>query len=616
MKFKTKLMGMALVVGATLAIISIVTFFSFKRIRAYNQLNSQVELLNTVTLELRDCERNFRNSDLINPDFFETGTSANLQNFKTFAQSIDQICKDLKQNPALKNIQTSSTIDSIAQSTTRYAQAFDRFVASTKLYGFKDWGLNGQMRKAIHNVEAQISELNNPTLSVHMLTLRRHEKDYLQRKDRSYQGKFDQEIDRFKRTLSANGQQQIASLLDTYQRTFVQIIEKDVEMGLSQTEGQLGLLYTHFDTLRTEVANLSDSMVLKSKAYINRILTFLLLFITLCTIITIVFITALIRNLMNMMGGEPEDVASIANNISRGMLQTNLSESDRYKGLMHSIALMAEKLNDILISIDAQSQQIALTSTHFNITSNQISTDTSNQSFSIELIRSKIEELLAEINANNQSALQSTQLSQRVHSQMQTIQSQAANSLHLSQTIGERIKIINEIAFQTKILSLNAAVEAANAGKHGLGFGVVADEVKKLAEISTEAAVEIERLARENIEMTETVSQHITDLLPTLSENLQLAQNIRKAGAQQELAISEISMSTEQLRNASHNNATASEEMAASAGELENLAQTLRKVVSYFRTDRSESKRTFSNQVFQPKLQSQSISMERIRKSS
>lgn len=612
---------MALVVGATLAIISIVTFFSFKRIRAYNQLNSQVELLNTVTLELRDCERNFRNSELINPDFFETGTSTNLQNFKTFAQSIDQICKELKQNPALKNIQTSSTIDSIAQSTARYARNFDQFVASTKLYGFKDWGLNGQMRQAIHNVEAQISKLNNPTLSVHMLTLRRHEKDYLQRKDRSYQGKFDQEIDRFKRTLansglSANGQQQIASLLDTYQRTFVQIIEKDVEMGLSQTEGQLGLLYTQFDTLRTEVANLSDSMARKSKAYINRILTFLLLFITLCTIITIVFITALIRNLMNMMGGEPEDVASIANNISRGMLQTNLSESERYKGLMHSIALMAEKLNDILISIDAQSQQIALTSTHFNVTSNQISTDTSNQSFSIELIRSKIEELLAEINANNQSALQSTQLSQHVHSQMQTIQSQAANSLQLSQTIGERIKIINEIAFQTKILSLNAAVEAANAGKHGLGFGVVAEEVKKLAEISTEAAVEIERLARENIEMTETVSQHITDLLPTLSENLQLAQNIRTAGAQQELAISEISMSTEQLRNASHNNATASEEMAASAGELENLAQTLRKVVSYFRTDRSESKRTFSNQVFQPKLQSQPISMERIRKSS
>lgn len=607
---------MALVVGATLAIISIVTFFSFKRIRAYNQLNSQVELLNTVTLELRDCERNFRNSDLINPDFFETGTSANLQNFKTFAQSIDQICKELKQNPALKNIQTSSTIDSIAQSTARYALAFDQFVASTKLYGFKDWGLNGQMRQAIHNVETQISKLNNPTLSVHMLTLRRHEKDYLQRKDRSYQGKFDQEIDRFKRTLSANGQQQIASLLDTYQRTFVQIIEKDVEMGLSQTEGQLGLLYTQFDTLRTEVANLSDSMARKSKAYINRILTFLLLFITLCTIITIVFITALIRNLMNMMGGEPEDVASIANNISRGMLQTNLSESDRYKGLMHSIALMAEKLNDILISIDAQSQQIALTSTHFNITSNQISTDTSNQSYSIELIRSKIEELLVEINANNQSALQSTQLSQHVHSQMQTIQSQAVNSLQLSQTIGERIKIINEIAFQTKILSLNAAVEAANAGKHGLGFGVVADEVKKLAEISTEAAVEIERLARENIEMTETVSQHVTDLLPTLSKNLQLAQNIRTAGAQQELAISEISMSTEQLRNASHNNATASEEMAASAGELENLAQTLRKVVSYFRTDRSESKRTFSNQVFQQKIQTKAISMDPIRKSS
>ena len=612
---------MALVVGATLAIISIVTFFSFKRIRAYNQLNSQVELLNTVTLELRDCERNFRNSDLINPDFFETGTSANLQNFKTFSNTINQICKDLKQSTTLKNIQTSSTIDSIAQSSARYALAFDQFVDLTKLYGFKDWGLNGQMRQAIHNVEAQISKLNNPTLSVHMLTLRRHEKDYLQRKDRSYQGKFDQEIDRFKRTLaqsglSANGQQQIASLLDTYQLTFVQIIEKDVEMGLSQTEGQLGLLYTHFDTLRTEVANLSDSMARKSKAYINRILTFLLLFITLCTIITIVFITALIRNLMNMMGGEPEDVASIANNISRGMLQTNLGESDRYKGLMHSIALMAEKLNDILISIDAQSQQIALTSTHFNITSNQISTDTSNQSFSIELIRSKIEELLVEINANNQSALQSTQLSQQVHNQMQSIQSQAANSLQLSQTIGERIKIINEIAFQTKILSLNAAVEAANAGKHGLGFGVVADEVKKLAEISTEAAVEIERLAHANIEMTETVSQHITDLLPTLSKNLQLAQNIRTAGAQQELAISEISTSTEQLRNASHNNATASEEMAASAGELENLAQTLRKVVSYFRTDRSESKRTFSNQVFQPKLQSQSISMERIRKSS
>jgi len=428
-----------------------------------------------------------------------------------------------------------------------------------------------------------------------------------------------------------------------------QVIQEDIKPFLErdldvEAEGLMityGRVITQADEVVKTVKSLSEKT--RSVVNVNSAKSDIVQNIMIVSIIFILTVFAFLsyhtyRSIMSPMG----KLNIIAEGLQKGDLSISMdvSKKDEFGLLASHFNNATEKLSRMISNVKSSTDNLASNSENLSASITQIAINTREQSSQTTQAAASTEELnssfqsVAQSTVNAaESATKATELAMKGGSVVnetingmnmiaKSVNESAASIEALGQNsekIGNIVKVISDIAEQTNLLALNAAIEAARAGEQGRGFAVVADEVRKLAEKTTSATKEIvkmigtiqddtERAVETMRSGTERVitgvdsaneaGKSLQEIVSSVQNVTDMIQQIATAAEQQSSTGGEIASNLESVANITHQTADGAQESSSATNNLNSLAQELKHLVSEFTLQ--DIKNSIRNQNEQP----------------
>ena len=304
-----------------------------------------------------------------------------------------------------------------------------------------------------------------------------------------------------------------------------------------------------------------------------------------------------LRNTLNKMLTSIDDATSRISKVVTSYTNDDFTDYikvvDNYKDdmklLMESINLLGKELGNSAKNNYDNGETLEESASTMTSSMNNLAEKANEQAASLEETAAALEEITSITRNNTQNATKMATLGQVVKKSVLSGEELASKTASSMDEINEKVKAINsaitvidQIAFQTNILSLNAAVEAATAGEAGKGFAVVAQEVRNLANRSAEAAKEIKNLVEEaNIKtndgklISSDMIEGYKELNKNISETINIIEDVSAASKEQMLGIEQINQTVNMLDRVTQENAFESNQIKEISQSVSTLAYEL-----------------------------------------
>ncbi len=352
----------------------------------FNQRRDEIarvlDLLNRAQgniIEAYSLSRDFLMGESISDKFYRSQRSVYLDKHKQSIIETRAVFKLLYLSDGAKFFDFQEDLNRIEKRINYYELIFDTLVFKMKTSGFRDFGLEGQMRRYIHEIERTVGKGETHSLidgnerdkeyyadMSMLLMIRRHEKDFLLRFDKKYIEKLLKQANKFseyirtKKNIDETRRKQLLSLLDLYTQTFTEMVKVEEEIGLTNESGLKKLLSDQAEIIQADLADVIERVNSQAKAMKYRI-NAIIVSVTILGLGLIIVLSFLVTSVISKPVAElSESINSvILNNFDPAYQVSPVKTNDEIAQLANDFSLMLDKVRSSIEEINTKARLLA-----------------------------------------------------------------------------------------------------------------------------------------------------------------------------------------------------------------------------------------------------------------